>query len=291
MPQALPVPQPAPPTPQALASRASSFSGSSYTGSIYSGSEFSYEPDLTLAHHFPRTEYLRLNYYASPDVRYSARMLWAARDASTEWARAVAAKEWSALDGDTINLAVFDKAYELNQAQWPRRTNTRPAGWQVETDGYALEAYNAAARQLRPLRARMPPSRPILFFCRLALDLRAVPLVDAGPYNPRLSLLKSDDIGMLLGVYDPLVRHKAALESDLAQAVLVSVSNDTPLRPSAQGQSGSSASGTGEDDGPTPTRTGTPSTQPTDAAVTGTSDHRPSRSSIEDVFYHAPVRK
>jgi hypothetical protein len=40
-------------------------------------------------------------------------MLWAARDASTEWTRACAEHDWDAIDEATVRLAVFDKAYEL----------------------------------------------------------------------------------------------------------------------------------------------------------------------------------
>ncbi|BEI82129.1 hypothetical protein CcaverHIS002_0212890 [Cutaneotrichosporon cavernicola] len=199
------------------ASQRGSDSDASYCSS--DGSDLvDYVADLSLAHTFPRTQYLRQHYYAAPDRHPSARMLWVARDASAAWARAVATRDWGALDKHAIELAVFDKAYELNQAQWPRRKNPSQLGWEAHTDGLAMEAYNAAARSLHPLRARMPPPEPILRFCRLALDLCAAPLIDAGPVRPRLALLPDADLGRLLGAYDPLVRHAAGLAQDLKGA-------------------------------------------------------------------------
>jgi hypothetical protein len=62
---------------------------------------------------FPRTEYKQLAFYTDPLSRPSARILWAARDASAEWARAFAEQDWGAIDDATVRLAVFDKAYEL----------------------------------------------------------------------------------------------------------------------------------------------------------------------------------
>ncbi|BEJ05475.1 hypothetical protein CcaverHIS641_0212920 [Cutaneotrichosporon cavernicola] len=161
------------------ASQRGSDSDASYCSS--DGSDLvDYVADLSLAHTFPRTQYLRQHYYAAPDRHPSARM--------------------------------------LNQAQWPRRKNPSQLGWEAHTDGLAMEAYNAAARSLHPLRARMPPPEPILRFCRLALDLCAAPLIDAGPVRPRLALLPDADLGRLLGAYDPLVRHAAGLAQDLKGA-------------------------------------------------------------------------
>jgi hypothetical protein len=62
---------------------------------------------------FPRAEYKRLEFYSDPVNGPHSRVLWAARDASAEWARAYAAQDWDAIDEPTVRLAVFDKAYEM----------------------------------------------------------------------------------------------------------------------------------------------------------------------------------
>lgn len=70
-----------------------------------------YVPDINPQ--FPRTEYKRLASYSDPLMRPHSRVLWAARDASTEWARAFAKQDWDAIDEATVRLVVFDKAYEM----------------------------------------------------------------------------------------------------------------------------------------------------------------------------------
>jgi hypothetical protein len=81
-----------------------------FTPALQKGVEYYhpvYEPD------FPRTEYKRLASYSNPLNRPHSRVLWAARDASTEWTRAFAKQDWDAIDEATVRLVVFDKAYEM----------------------------------------------------------------------------------------------------------------------------------------------------------------------------------
>jgi hypothetical protein len=66
-----------------------------------------------MSDHFRRVGYQRLNFYMDPETRRSARVLWAARDASTEWMRAADSQDWDAINETMFCLAVFDKAYEL----------------------------------------------------------------------------------------------------------------------------------------------------------------------------------
>lgn len=82
-------------------------------GILHHVTPMSSEHAQAITEHFPRTEYHRLNYYVDPVARKSARVLWAARDASAEWVRATEAHDWDAVDAAMFNLAVFDKAYEL----------------------------------------------------------------------------------------------------------------------------------------------------------------------------------
>ncbi|RSH81309.1 uncharacterized protein EHS24_008752 [Apiotrichum porosum] len=144
-------------------------------------------------------------FYSDPVNRPTAPILWAARDASTEWGRIFAAQDWDAIDEATVSLAVFDKAYEWNQAQWGCRGWQTPAEWRKETDSYASIAFVR-----------------ILTFCRAALDLCAEPLVDDGPVRvalldeiPPPPAIPGDRIGRLLAQFDPVVRHAEQLAEPL----------------------------------------------------------------------------
>jgi hypothetical protein len=46
-------------------------------------------------------------------MRPTARVLWAARDASADWAHVFEQQDWEAVDEVLVRLVVFDKAYEM----------------------------------------------------------------------------------------------------------------------------------------------------------------------------------
>ncbi|BEI82131.1 hypothetical protein CcaverHIS002_0212910 [Cutaneotrichosporon cavernicola] len=172
---------------------------------------------------FPRATYGHLDSYADPDVNPSARILWAARDASRVWPRVASGNTWATLDETTVLLTVFDKAHALNQAQWSLRPRRSPHEWRVETNGYIDLALVYARRALHAADAldRSPTRARARRFCRDALDACAELLVDGRPLQP--DLLREyiadhnfkpsidDRIGVLLGEYDPLIRHAAVL--------------------------------------------------------------------------------
>ncbi|BEJ16602.1 hypothetical protein CspHIS471_0600030 [Cutaneotrichosporon sp. HIS471] len=172
---------------------------------------------------FPRTEYSWLDPYSDPKNRPHARLLWAARDASTEWTRVMVEQDWKALDHVTIRLAVFDKAYAINAAQWPHRHYEQLRHWRYETNQYASRAFLFAALALAKVgqRHRLPVRSEVLTFCRQALDVCAEPLVDGYVYDrsllekvPPPPGVHGDHIGVAIAQYDPIVRHQALLAEE-----------------------------------------------------------------------------
>jgi hypothetical protein len=79
---------------------------------IFDSTRATYKP--AIAPHFPRAEHTRRHsHYADPVKRASARILWAARDASVTWARALETQSWDDINAVVQRLVVFDKVYEL----------------------------------------------------------------------------------------------------------------------------------------------------------------------------------